>query len=236
MDKTQAPRTYIYYSDDKVRELDQQLPLPPWWRRALSRIRGGGATGPGGIGLNIDIGSPEPEAILRSMQRIWRHLDAEGLVGTFDEPKTYFYGELEFYYGIFDSVQPPVFFLVGATDRTIVGLGGSQKHVRGHRDHEIRAEENARNVTMEPDVATLIYTASETDSPEAPMGIPSAMPGDDMWAIHLAGMYSNWQGWQGRKMKFEVLARQEGLSQLSPPFVESSRDVLIGSPIFVAQT
>ena len=227
-------RTYIYYSDDKIHDLAQQLPLPSWWRRAIGRVRGVGGSGPGGIGGKIDIGPPEPEPILRTMQRVWRQLDQQQEIGTFDEPKRCFYGRLGFYYGAFDVVDPPVFFLVGATDRTIVALGGSLKHVRGHRDREIRAAENAEKVTMEPDVAAVIHTASMTDSLDESKATPSAAATED-WAIHVAGIHRNWEGRKGNKMEFEVLARQEGRSRVSAPFAESPRDVLIGSPIFVAQ-
>jgi hypothetical protein len=228
-------RTYIYYSDEKIRDLAQQLPLPSWWRRALGRVRGVGGTGPGGIGGKIDIGPPEPEPILRTMQKVWRQLDLRREVGTFDEPKRYFYGRLGFYYGTFDVVDPPVFFLVGATERTIVALGGSLKNVRGHRDREIRAAENAEKVTMEPDVAAVIHTASVTGPSDASMEPPSAPPTED-WAIHVAGIHRNWEGRKGSKMEFEVLARQEGLSSVSAPFADPPRSVMIGSPIFVAQT
>jgi len=222
--------TYIYYSDDKIRELAQQLPPLPWWRRFLDRLRKVDikvlGTGPA-----IDIAPPPDPEHLQTLKNVWRHLDAKGRVGTFDDPKQYFHGRLEFYYGIFDTVNPPVFFLVGGTDRTIVALGGSKKHVRGHRDHKIEAEENSKNVTMEPDVATLIYTGSETVSPAA-----ATVEAGDLWAIHVVGMYKNWQFWQGKKMEFEVLAHKEKLvRQVGPPFLESARDVLIGSPIFVAQ-
>jgi uncharacterized protein DUF7019 len=228
-------RTYVYYSNDKIADLEQQLPVPPWWRRALGRIRGAGVGVPGGPSASVNVGPPNPEPILRTMQRVWRYLDSElKLVGTFDDSKEYFYGRLEFYYGIFDSVNPPVFFLVGATNQTIVALGGSKKHVRGHRDQEIRAAENAQNVTMEPDVAKLIHTASAAGSS---ITMPAAAPGEDIWASYVAGMYSNWSFWEGRKAVYEVLARKEApLSRVSPPTVEVSKEVLFGSPIFVAQT
>jgi hypothetical protein len=169
------------------------------------------------------------------MQAVWRYLDEERLVGSFDEPRQFFYGQLEFYYGDFDTVNPPVWFLVGATDQTIVALGGSKKHVRGFRDQDVRPAENAQSVTMEPDVATLIYTA-EAGSSEAPINAPTAATDQDLWATPVALIHSNWQFQKGKKMVFEVLARREGMSRVSGPPLESPKDVLIGSPIFVAQT
>jgi hypothetical protein len=50
-------------------------------------------------------------------------------------------------------------------------------------------------------------------------------------------MYDGWQGRKGKKMEFEVLAQKEGpLLHASPQMGESPRQVLFGSPIFVALT
>lgn len=221
------PRAYIYYSDDKILELSQQIPEP---RRG--RLRGVGVTVVG-TGGNVNWQQPE-ETVLQKLQRIWEHLDREQLVGSFDEPKQYFHGQLEFYYGIFDVVNPPVFFLAGSTDQTIIGLGGSTRHVRGHRDEEMRVSDNTPNVTMEPEVATLLYGASQVSPDSTPTEVVMGPGTTDRWPIYLAGMYTNWQFWKGRKSVFEVLARQEGRSHVSGPPLESPRNVLIGSPIFVA--
>ncbi|MFI1363922.1 DUF7019 family protein [Streptomyces griseochromogenes] len=226
-------RTYIYYSDDKVNEIAQQLSAPSWWRKALRRISGvQGQIAGTGVGVDIERGEPEPT--LQTLQKVSDYLDQQREVGTFDDPGRYFHGQLRFYHGIFDVVNPPVFFLLGSTGKTIVALGGSKKHVRGFRDQEVRAAENAQSVTMEPDVAELIHAADGDDSTPVPAGIPPTAQGDS-WAIHVAGMYLNWQHSQRSNMEFEVLARREAYSRVTAPFLDSPKDVLIGSPIFVAQ-
>ncbi len=224
-------RTYIYYSDDKILELRQQIPLSRW-ERATRRVTSVGATVLG-TGGNIGIGPPASEPILRTMQAVWIDPFDGGLIGSFDEPEQFFYGELVFYHGFFDMVDPPVFFLVGATDRTIVGLGGSKRHVRGFRGREIPVADDAQAVVMEPDVATLIYN-SEAGSQRSTENL-TAVPGVDSRALQVANLYENWQFREGKMAKFEILARQELLSPLSPPNVEPPKNVLIGSPIFVAQ-
>jgi hypothetical protein len=88
---------------------------------------------------------------------------------------------------------------------------------------------------MEPEVATLLYAASDIGSSREPIAIPSADT-PPSWAIYVANMYKNWQFWEGRTMEFEVLARMEAHSRVWQPYVESTREVLIGSPVFVAQT
>lgn len=226
----QARRTYIYYSDDKI--LAQQARVPkPRWKRATGRVNQAGVMVLG-TGLSVGLGPPETEPILRTMQGVWMDLGDEGAIGTFDEPEKYFYGRLTFYYGIFEMVDPAVFFLVGATDRTIVALGGSKHHVRGFRGRPVPVpDKEAQPVVMEPDVATLIY---ESALPEASAEIAPARPGEDIRAIHVALMHQNWEFWKGRRMEFEVLAERELLSPVSPPTVNAPMNVLIGSPVFVA--
>ena len=229
MDAGRTRRTYIYYSDEKILGLKDDVPAPRW-TRALGRVNKIGATVLGS-GVEIGIGPPSSEPILQTLQAVWVDLADEGEIGTFDDPaKRYFYGKLPFYYGLFKLVDPPIFFLVGATEKTIVALGGEWKHVRGFRGHEVPvADEGAQAVVVEPDVATVLYEAS--GAPE----IEALTEKDDIRAIHVAGLYGNWKFWKGRKLEFEVLARKELRSTVSQ-FVESPTDVVIGSPVFVALT
>ena len=184
-----------------------------------------------GTGATIGIRAPEPEPILRTLQTVWMDLADEGLIGSFDEPREYFYGKLVFYYDLFNVVDPPVIFLVGETDQTIVALGGSQKHVRGFRDREIPVSEDAHGVFMEPDVAMLIHEAEAPGALDKP---PTIEPGEDIRAYYVAQLYKSWREKKVGKMEFEVLAREELRSSVSP-HVMSPSNVLIGSPVFVAQ-
>jgi hypothetical protein len=224
-------RSYVYYSDRKILELQAQVPSSRL-KRAFNRVEQVGAT-VFGTGGTIAIRPPEEEPLLRAMQTVWMDLGDEGRIGTFDEPKDFFYGTLVFFYDVYDTVDPPVFFLLGATDRTIVGLGGSTDHVRGFRGRQIRAKEGSPYVVMEPDVAEVIYRAEARRRRKEEIS-PTA-PAQDLRAIHVAGMLKNWEGCKGNKMEFEVLARKEGpLLQVSS-HVEPPRQVLFGSPVFVAQ-
>lgn len=226
-------REYIYYSDRKIESLAQQLRVSGW-RRALDRIEEAGVGGPEATGAKVKTRLPEPTPILQLLQRVWKQLEREKAVGAFDEPNRYLYGRLEFYYAPFDTVDPPVFFLAGATDRTIVGLGGSLKYVRGYRDQEVRAAQNAQRATMEPDVAAVIH-ASEAGSLDASVE-SSAVESASGWPTHVAGIYVSWERRKANKLEFEVLAVKEGQSTVAEPFWEAPRHVLIGSPIFVAFT
>lgn len=228
----QIRRTYIYYSDDKILRLRRQIPLGRW-ERVKQRL-GGVEVTVLGSGARISMVPPGEETILSSLQRVWVDLDEQGRIDTFDEPEEFVYGKLVFYYGIFDMFDPPLFVLAGATDRTIVVLGGQKIHVRGFRDREIRVAPDAAPIVMEPEVATVLY-ASEAALPGARTQSLTAAPDEDLRAGYAAKMYRDWN-WQGNKMEFEVLARIELRSRTSPPFVESPKNVLVGTPVFVAQT
>jgi hypothetical protein len=223
-------RTYVYYSDKKISELAPGLSLGPKWLRPFRNIRKVEVKG-GPAGAAVELAPPSRE-MLRTMREVQQRLQAKGSVGTFAEPKRFFHGVLDFYYGIFNNVSPPVFFLVGETDRTIVALGGSADHTVGHRTRQVDAVANAKNVTMEPDVAKEIYTDPDIEALE--VSTPEAAR--NLWATHVAAMSKNWRFWNGNMMEFEVLAvKHKFIQGYSAPPLESPRDILIGSPIFVAQ-
>jgi hypothetical protein len=217
-------RSYIYYSDDKIHELDQQLPEAKWWHR----IQGGGATVLG-TGGNIDFGPQETKPILRTMQKVWRYLDRMQQVGSFDEPRQYFYGRLAFYLEFFDSVNPQLLFLIGDTGQTVVALGGQKKHVRGFRDQQSGQRAGAPSIVIETDLVR--YWMWKSRASQSSQGSPVTMQGDS-WNELVVDMYSRWKG---EKTEFEVLAARESFSQATRPGPKLPRSVLIGSPIFVAQ-
>lgn len=226
-------RTYIYYSDRKILEWRQQVP-PSRWERATRRLEGVDVSIIGIGGVSVKLGPPPSEPVLQTLRAMWVDLADEGMIGTFDEPRAYVYGVLTFNYGLFDIVANPVLFLVGATDQTIVALGGSQTHVRGFRGAQIRAPENAQHALMESDVADFLHAAAQTGLPGPSADIPPRSPDEDIRAVHVAGLYANRQFWEGRKMEYEVLARAELRSSVSGQGVDEPTDVLIGSPVFVA--
>jgi hypothetical protein len=229
-------RTYIYYSDHKILEQKRQVPLSRR-KRAKERLKDvqEAEVTVLGTGAKVGIGPRASEPILRTMQEVWVDLADERRIGTFDEPSEYFYGKLVFYYGLFRYIDPPVFFLVGATDQTIVALGGSRKYVRGHRGKEIPAAEDAEEVVMEPDVAALIYKAEAAASDRPSIELPPPAPDEDIRAVYVAKIFRNWKHSKSAKMEYEVLARRELESSVSPPTVEAPTNVLVGTPIFVAQ-
>lgn len=225
-------RTYIYYSDEKIRGLREQIP-PSRWEAVKQRLSGVEVTVLGS-GAKISTVPPDDDSIFSSLQRVWVDLDEQGLVGTFDEPKEFVYGHLDFYYRIFSEFDPPLFVVAGATGRTIVVLGGSQANVRGFRGRDLRVRDGAAPVVMETELGIKLYAAEEALSGK-PSNSRTAMPGEDFSADYAAKLYGDLK-LTGYKMEYEVLARIELRSMVShSAFVDSPKDVLVGSPLFVAQ-
>jgi hypothetical protein len=226
-------RHFVYYSDDKIILLAQQFGLS-WWQSTLDDLYAEGELEAGPVKLKAGWKpSQNPELILPALNRVCNELERRGSIGTFDAHKSHFYGVLDFYYGYFDEVNPPVLFLVGATKSTIVAVGGSQYHVAGLKNAKIKARKNAETVTIESDVATAIYL-SELGSVQA-TSVPYP-PDTAGWEVHVAVMYSAFRDRRHRHRHFEVLVHKEDDKFVGPlpPYVDSRKRVIIGSPIFIA--
>lgn len=231
------PRKFIYYSERKIDEYRKQIDEPRWKRalKALSRVNQLGVIVLGN-GLTIGVGPPADEPVFRALQTMWIDLADNDLIGDFDEPKDYVYGELEFFYGFFDNVDPPLFVCVGATATTIIVLGGSQTNTRAFRDRKVKAKKNATPVVLEPDMAIALIEAEDPVAAEKLReSFGGATSGVDLRAAYAGLLYRNWHGYRGERMRFEVLASSERVFAVSPEDAESRSRVLFGSPVFVAE-
>ncbi|MGE5113062.1 MAG: DUF7019 family protein [Acidobacteriaceae bacterium] len=64
------------------------------------------------------------------------YLDSKECIGTVDEPKEYFRGRMPMRWGIYEDhgrpeEEPPLVYFGGFSGKTILGLGGSTRHVIG---------------------------------------------------------------------------------------------------------
>lgn len=104
-----ATKYYLYISDSKVNMLYAQL-------------------GPATDAQRDSVGKLDP--VLKDLARA-------GRIGTVDEPKDYFAGAMPmrwgpFAFGHIPQLTPsPLVYFGGATEKTVVGLGGSAKHIIG---------------------------------------------------------------------------------------------------------
>jgi hypothetical protein len=116
---------YVYVSRSKVEMLYAQIPLQQ--RRTLAAT------------LQIDVPQeghvvPDSESIDAALSTktklVVAFLENQDLVGTIDEPRPYFKGRLPMRWGTYAGLREVVYF-GGETAKTILGLGGSLKHVVG---------------------------------------------------------------------------------------------------------
>jgi hypothetical protein len=159
-----AFRYFVYVSKSKVDLLYDQIP-----ETALSRIA---------TTLTIDLKLLKAEFSAKDSQRslyskvdiIERYLNEEGVVGTVDDPKAFFRGEMPLrwgpYGGGFELDEDFVYF-GGWTERTLLGLGGSTKHVIGHEGTSYASSHSATPYLVEALRRELMSNDFDVDEAEA---------------------------------------------------------------------
>lgn len=126
-------RYYLYVSDAKVDMLFAQIP-----RAFLTGVSGELKVGLGVVSATLKQDA-EPISKYEKLKTIVRYLDAQDQIGTVDDPKAYFRGELPMRWGSYGSSiseTSPLVYFAGSTPLTEVGLGGSRHHVLGSRGRD----------------------------------------------------------------------------------------------------
>jgi hypothetical protein len=206
-----ALRYYVYVSRSKVDLLYEQIP-----EKALSRIA---------TKLTIDLKLLKAEFSAKDSQRslyskveiIEGYLDEEGVVGTVDEPKSYFRGHMPLrwgpYGGGFDSDGEFVYF-GGWTENTLLGLGGSAKHVIGQE-----GSSHANSASATPFLVEALRR-------EFASGEFNMSEGEVTSLVELATPYM-----KGPFQEMEFLAKRLAVGQ--PPISHSVKRTILGTPIYV---
>lgn len=117
---------YVYISDAKLDMLYEQIP---------TRLRDRLATE-----LKIDLKlfstafseHPSEKSKFAKLKLVTDFITKNEQVGTIDEPQSYFAGTLEMSWGPYGIGDEQIVYFGGFNDKTIVGLGGSLKHVIGN--------------------------------------------------------------------------------------------------------
>jgi hypothetical protein len=119
---------YLYLSESKVDMLFPQIP-----RAFLSGLSGELKVSLGVVSTTLKQGA-DSETKFAKLSTVIRYLEEHHAVGTVDQPEEYFSGTMQMKWGPyneqFDKPSPLVYF-GGESPETIVGLGGSAKHVVG---------------------------------------------------------------------------------------------------------
>ena len=158
-------RFYLYSSISKIDMLYEQLYKPPGnKRRKLS-------AGIPLVSASIESDSEERIQLDQKLRLVEEELDARQLVGSLEEPKTYFKGTMPMRWGLFDDgghrpENEPALVYFGGFDKDvplIVGLGGSSKHVTGH---EGASSTWSRSAT--PEIVRWLVAGLQQDGPPEP--------------------------------------------------------------------
>ncbi|MGH8919364.1 MAG: DUF7019 family protein, partial [Actinomycetes bacterium] len=158
------------------------------------------------------------------LERVIRHLEDHGALGTVDEPRQFFWGSLAVQWGPF-AADPALVYFGGRTAHTILGLGGSSSHVLGPaldpaHDQGLRYSLTPwmlNGLAADPEIKTLLETGK---------GRPERAA---LEAVELAN-----DSLRGPEQKVEFVAKRlpHGPSPYSGSPVGMS--VLLGSPLYVA--
>jgi hypothetical protein len=124
-------RSFVYLSSTKLEPLYAHIKEPIRKRVALA------------LGITVPAlpVAPHIEAQVRApteneigmLAVVLSHLHEAGDIGTVDEPRPYFAGQLTLNWGSADEFV----FLSGSTPRTLVALTGSNRHVIGYFEEEL---------------------------------------------------------------------------------------------------
>jgi len=129
LDKLTAQmKYYIYISDSKLDMLYAQIP-----RSFLSRIAAELTLKLPFFDASVKASSPDSSKRFSKLKAVENHILSHYNVGSPDENTEYFRGTLNMNWGHFEGDQAIAFFF-GWTEKTVVALGGSLKHVLGSMD------------------------------------------------------------------------------------------------------
>lgn len=201
-----ALRYYVYISDSKVDMLLPQVD-PKFAGKRSTEV---------GVNLKLVTGKRKVESDadrIARLERVVRHIDDFCDVGTIDEPGQYFRGRLAMR---MQQAQGFIYF-AGATEDTVVGLGGSSGHIIGGAAPK---EDAVFSPSLLPGMVAGLTAMAADEAPES--------------ALELAYMAN--RNMRGDEQELEFIAKRlrHGLSPYPELDGGRSVNVLVGSPLFVA--
>jgi hypothetical protein len=228
--RPQQLRYYVYVSDAKVDMLYAQIPA-----RLRSRIA---------AELKIDL--KVISASLSSKDREENRFSKLALVGCFirkhmelgsiDEPQSYFSGSLRMRWG--PAYNGQIVYFGGVTDRTVLGLAGSRRHVITSTGDSAVPE---GGMSGAPDLIALLRNADPNIIASAESVQPPAL-GDQLGEREARAIYSASVGMQGSVQELEFIAKRLATRRADPESrtdanaYDRAKTILLGTPLYVAQS
>ena len=222
---------YIYVSEAKVDMMFSQIP-----RRTRDRIA---------TELKFDLKlfsttfkeSETKDTLYSKLKLVVDYLQKNFDIGTIDSPKEYFMGNLPMRWGPFPTYEekPSVVYFVGHTNSTILGLGGSLKHVIGYQGDLSFSPISASNFTpylLSVLEGELDLTETEKESEDWRMAQAiSYPPYEDRNEMALSVVADSLKELRGPEQQLEFLARKLIVDER---VVLGTPIVVLGTPIYVA--
>ncbi|MEV6028505.1 SAVMC3_10250 family protein [Streptomyces sp. NPDC052036] len=220
-------RYYLYISDSKVDMLLSQID-PGFAARRTTEL---------GVNLHMVAAKrtvePPPADRFSRLERVVRHLQDHGDLGSVDEPGQFFGGVLPMRWGAMPGdADPSLVFLGGWDDRNVVGLGGSARHLLGAVPG---VEESRASSSLMPTMLRQLGAESELEDELVVDAVDDGFARADRMA--LTTVHRAVRGLKAPAQNVEFIAKRL-LHGTSPGGDFDPRDgmsVLLGSPIYVAQ-
>jgi hypothetical protein len=199
--------------------------------------------GPAGSGYQK--APPDPQSVFyKHLADVEKRLIADKKVGTIDAPKEYFHGWLTVVVLQFDEVRPPVLYLTGQTEDTVVALTGHLVNRFGFPEQYATSSPDAPIITSEREVAALIHEAQMRtieDGEATAQGAKLARARDrySRWESDVVNALAKMEVYRPRAEQphVEVLAYKDSFASAHNlnGVLTQPRNVLIGKPLWVAQ-
>lgn len=211
---------YIYISDSKVDMLLAQIPHEQK-KKIATEFK---------VDLKLLSASRRAEAEDESnrftrVEAVATFIREYGNVGSVDAPDEYVEGDMLMRWGpylntsAFSRDDSPLVYFGASTDRTIIGLGGSAKHVIGNTGP---SSTHSHSITP-----MLIGYLKANLEPGGGEDLPGRMDTEPLWAVSLAT-----EQMKGPEQRLEFLAKR--LLYGRPPGSNSGQKILLATPLYVA--
>jgi hypothetical protein len=213
---------YLYVSRSKVEMLYAQIPTSQ--RQSLATKLAIELPPDGNM-------APTQEALFAKTKLVVALLEEQGIVGSVDNPKAYFKGQLALRWGPYLDSEELVYF-GGETKDTILGLGGSLGHVIGQVGRS-----GAHSHSATPRLIEVLSKELGHDY-DLPDWVRVRFPDDDSTSTALAAVELATSQMRGPQERIEFVARkllcwpEHGVDYHWGG--RSGRRVLLGSPIYAS--
>ncbi len=207
-------RFYIYVSEAKLEMLYGQIP-----RKLLDAINAEFTLDFKLVKASIKNAPPSEPTREEKLELVEEALRREGQLGTIDSDHPYFFGRLPMNWGPARNPPTAVFF-TGRVGSTILGLGGSARHLLGAFSADTYGA--WQGGTVPPDLLDALTTAADSAQP----GVPAA---ERWWARDVEMLEStNWGITSRQHVNFVALR------VMTDTLDEGSTKVVLGTPLYVA--